>query len=172
MFSTNSMMMALALTVLAMTGCVPPQPEAVTPSERVVWTMQLVQEAVRNKESLFTVNQLVLMIGEPDAKVVAEDFPELLKTNRLCDHSAVDDIMERIRRGYMWSARQQSVTKYSYNPQDFLHSQLWLYGWNHPASVYVGGVVPRRVKAVHSNYFLIKDGTVIDSGGITCPSKE
>ena len=150
-------------------GCAPAKQETMTHGERMIWTTQVVQDVVRYKRTLVTTDQLTTMIGEPDAKVIVGDVPKILERNPQYTSDGIENTLSGVYRAYLWSVSPQSTSEDWRQSQEFLLCELWLYSWNHPYDTCVSGVIPKKV-AANSDYFLVQDGKVINSGGIVRPA--
>lgn len=169
----NTTFLGLLLLAFAMVGCTPLNQEpTVTPIKQIQWTTQIVQDAVHNRTTPFATDQLVIMAGEPDAKMPVSSLAETLVKSSKCTPHVVDDIIRQIFQGYLKSTSPRSESDDWKMSQGFLHCEVWLYNWNRPSRLYIGGVIPRKTTTVRSDYFLIKDGKVIDTGGMIRPAEE
>jgi hypothetical protein len=88
----------------------------------------------------------------------------------------VEDTMDRIYRGFVWSQEQRDLrttgaegAKSWSADESFLRCSLWLYGWSKPSEIVLGGIFPERTRIVGSAYFLVQEGLVAGAGTITRP---
>jgi hypothetical protein len=112
-----------------------------------------------------------LLLPPPEYKVRVRDMPQFLTKDPLYNSESIDRFMRTIRGRYIHRAKagaaSQPTGASTSRPSSVSECILFLYDWEQPDPLSIGGIIPRRTGLGASHYFLIDDGTVLGYGLLT-----
>jgi len=160
MYSHTKIAVAAAITCVQLLGCL-------HDNDGTRWSVDQAATSVRQRfaeGSPLVSEQIKRMLGEPDVRVTARDLYGLLTKN--AGAAVASRQIEEIYSRYLYVMHIECQPERWRESVDFCGDEIWVYAWYKPRAVEITGIVPRETGSVWSDYFLVRDGKVIDAAGI------
>lgn len=129
-----------------------------------------IKELVRGNAPL-TSKQAGVLLPPPERTIAVSELPRFLEGQPGWDEKCIAEEIEGVYRGFLWSKRQRDEehAKQSAWKDDgvFLECVIWLYNWDKPDEIILGGIPPKKTGIVSSAYILIEGEAVVDAGALT-----
>ncbi|MEI7835658.1 MAG: hypothetical protein WCK05_04510 [Planctomycetota bacterium] len=121
-----------------------------------------------------TERQADVLLGKPDRIVAIPDLLPILQTQPGYSPVLAEEAMDRVYRGFLWSQQQRGQLSpsapagpMSWRKDDlFQKCRAWIYRWDSPDDIIIGGLLPEKTGIIASAYLLVCDGIVADVGSL------
>ena len=129
-----------------------------------------IQDLVRANVPL-TSKQTSVLLPPPERTMSVSELAKFLEGQPGWDEELIADAMQRVYRGFIWSKGQRNANHVEHSAwQDdgvFLACTIWLYDWDKPDEIILGGIPPRKTGIVSSAYVLIDGEAAVDTGALS-----